>query len=246
LSTPFLQSLVATFLVGAIALVGIVFVVTKVWSERLEIILVSLAAGVLLATAFLDLLPEAAAQAHPGKITFSAALIAMIGFFFLERFLHGFHEHEEGRVVASRYLILIGGAVHNFIDGIAIATSFLAGFDVGLITTLAVAAHEIPHELADYGILISGKFTPRQAVTLNFATGLTAMLGPVVVFSFAGFFEQHVAWFTTATAGMFIYIAASDLIPELHQAQRNVWWTSGVSFLGGVVLTALLTTLVPD
>jgi len=243
LSAPFLQALIATFVVSAVALVGIVFILTRTWSQRLEIVLISFAAGVLLASAFLDLVPEAVEAAQPGSPIFTATLGAMIGFFFLERFLHGFHEHEEGHAVASRYLILIGDGVHNFIDGVAIAASFLAGVEVGVITTLAVAAHEIPQELADYGILVRGKFTPRQALTLNFASGLTALLGPVMVFSFAGFVETHIAWFMSATAGMFIYIAASDLIPELHHSERASWWMSSLSFIAGVGLTALVSAL---
>ncbi len=245
LSSPFVQSLIATLLVSAIALIGIVFVLLRIKSQRLEIILISLAAGVLLATVFLDLLPEAVARAGSNTAIFSAALLAMIAFFFLERFLHGFHEHEDDHAVASRYLILVGDGVHNFIDGIAIAASFLAGFEVGVVTTLAVAAHEIPQELADYGILIRGKFTPRQALALNFASGLTAMLGPVMVFSFAGFVETHISWFMTATAGMFIYIAASDLIPELHHSARREWWLSSISFLGGVAIMAVASALAP-
>ena len=250
MSVPFVQSLIATLAVSAVALIGIVFVITKAWSERLEMVLISVAAGVLLATAFLDLAPEAVERARPGSPIFSASLIAMIAFFFLERFLHGFHEHEEGHeghahASASGYLILIGDGVHNFIDGIAIAASFLAGTEVGILTTLAVAAHEIPQELADYGILVRGNFTPRQALTLNFTSGLTALLGPVMVFSFAEFVETHIAWFMTATAGMFIYIAASDLIPELHHSERGGWWLSSVSFLAGVALTALFSTFGP-
>src|SRR3954465_12272241 len=95
-SAPLIQSLIATLAVSATALIGIVFVITKLWSEQLEMILISVAAGVLLATAFLDLIPEAVAHMRPGDAIFSATLLAMIGFFFLERLLHGFHAHEDG------------------------------------------------------------------------------------------------------------------------------------------------------
>jgi zinc and cadmium transporter len=243
LTAPFAQSLLATFLVSVLALVGIVFLFARTWSERIELVLISFAAGVLLSAAFLDLIPEAQALAPEGANVFTAALGAMVAFFFLERFLHGFHGHVDGHALSSRYLILIGDGAHNFIDGVAIAASFMAGPEVGVATTLAVAAHEIPQELADYGILIRGRFTPRRALALNFASGLTAMLGAVVFFAFEGVVEGQVAWFMAATAGMFIYIAASDLIPELHHS-RVKGWLYGLPFLGGVATIAVLTRFV--
>src|SRR6185369_4901063 len=136
--TPLWQAVLATLVVSAVALVGIVFVFTRKLSHRGELILLSFAAGVLLATTFLELLPEAISlERAPGNI-FTATLAAMIGFFLLERLLHGFHIHEdearEGRVVASPYLLLIGDGLHNFIDGVAIAASFAAAPELGLIT----------------------------------------------------------------------------------------------------------------
>jgi zinc and cadmium transporter len=241
-SAAFVQSMFATGVVSLIALVGIVFVYARTWSERVEVVLISFAAGVLLSTAFLDLLPEAVAQAKPGAPIFAAALAAMIVFFLLERLLHGFHGHEEHHAAASRYLILIGDGLHNFIDGVAIAVSFIAGPEVGVTATLAVAVHEIPQELADYAILIRGGFTPRRALALNFVTGLSALVGVAAVFALQGFVESHISWFMTATAGMFVYIAASDLLPELHHSRLGGPVMYLVPFLAGVATVALLGT----
>lgn len=247
MSAPLAQSLIATFLISIISLIGIVFLFARRWSERWEVVLISFAAGVLLGAAFLDLMPEAVEQAAPGAHIFVAPLGAMIVFFLLERLLHGFHGHEDGHAVASGYLILVGDGLHNFIDGVAIAVSFIAGPEVGVMTALAVTVHEIPQELADYGILIRARFTPRVALALNFASGLTALLGVGAVFLFESFIATHIAWFMMTTAGMFVYIAASDLLPELHHTHGA---TSGpflytVPFLVGIAAMAVLTSLMP-
>jgi len=241
--TPLWQAVLATLVVSTVALVGIVFVFTRQLSHRGELILLSFAAGVLLATTFLELLPEAISlERAPGNI-FTATLAAMIGFFLLERLLHGFHIHEdearEGRVVASPYLILIGDGLHNFIDGVAIAASFAAAPELGLITTLAVIVHEVPQELADFGILVAGGMTTRMALLLNFLSGLTAVVGALVFFAGGVAVQPYVAWCMAATAGMFLYIASADLIPQLHH-HRTLHPGAQLPFLGGILLIALL------
>ena len=244
--SPLAQALIATLGVSLISFVGIMFAFSKRWTERSEMLLLSFAAGVLLATVFLDLFPEAIERAAGDRHIFVASLAAMIGFFVLERFLHGFHVHEESRAVASRYMILIGDAVHNFVDGVVIATSFMASPALGITTTLAVIAHEIPQEIADYGILVRGKLKPRTALLLNFLSGLTAVVGTLVCFGFRDLVEPRLSWFLTATAGMFIYVSASDLIPELHEPQHRGQWIYTAPFLVGIALMAGLTLWIGD
>lgn len=238
------QSLVATLLVSAISLVGIVFAFSR-WTPRLEIVSLSFAAGVLLASTFLKLLPEAA-RASPDGSVFAACLVAMVGFFLLERYLHGFHEHEETHTVASRYLILVGDGLHNFVDGVAIAASFAVDPAVGMATTAAVAAHEIPQEIADYGILVTGGFSKGTALALNFLSSLSAVAGAALGFLFEAWMTAHLGWLLAATGGMFIYIAGSDLIPELHHARWRGSWLGVAPFLVGIVLVGVLLALVPD
>lgn len=238
------QALVATLIVSAISLAGIVFAFTR-WTPRLEIMSLSFAAGVLLASTFLKLLPEAG-RASPDGSVFAACLVAMVGFFLLERYLHGFHEHEETHTVASRYLILVGDGLHNFIDGVAIAASFAVDPAVGVATTVAVAAHEIPQEVADYGVLVSGGFTRGAALALNFASSLSAVIGAASCFLFEGWMTAHLGWLLAATGGMFIYIAASDLIPELHHKRWRGSWLGVVPFLVGIALVAALLAVVPE
>ena len=219
------------------------FLFTRKPGPRGEAFLLSFAAGVLLATTFLELVPEAVERSHDDGNIFIATLAAMIGFFFLERVLHGFHVHEDSEdshVGPSGYLILVGDGVHNFIDGVAIAASFAASPALGLATTLAVTVHEVPQELADFSILISGGFSVRTALVLNFVSGLTALLGPLFFFAVEGLAEKHLAWFMTTTAGMFIYIAGSDLIPQVHHHRAAPGGLVYVPFLGGIALIAIL------
>lgn len=238
------QALLATLLVSAISLIGIVFLFTE-WTERMEVLSLSFAAGILLGTTFLKLLPEAVEQSHDGNV-FVAALAALVGFFLLERFLHGFHEHDTSHAAPSRYLILVGDGLHNFVDGVAIAASFVVSPAVGIATTLAVAAHEIPQEIADYGVLVSGGFTRGKALFLNFLSSLTALAGAISCLALEDLVVRHLSLFMAATAGMFIYVAASDLIPELHHSRwRDSWLCTG-PFLAGIALMALLTALVPE
>lgn len=241
--SPLTASLLATLWVSAIALVGIVFLFTQRPGLRAETLLLSFAAGVLLATTFLELIPEAVQRGQQHRNIFAPALVAMIGFFFLERVLHGFHVHEESHAVPSRYLILVGDGVHNFIDGVAIAASFAASPELGLATTLAVTVHEVPQEIADFSILMGGGFSFGKALLLNFLSGLTAILGAVLFFALGDVVERHLAWFMTATAGMFIYIAGSDLIPQVHHHRAAPGTLVYLPFLGGVAIIAVLSAM---
>ncbi len=250
--SPLGLALIATFLVSATSLVGVVFLFAE-WTERWAMMCVSFAAGILLATAFLDMFPQAVALSHGDGNFFIATLAAMAGFFLLERMLLGFHTHDDTHDEAHHsharptgYFVLIGSTVHNFIDGVVIAASFLVSPALGLSTTLAVAAHEIPHEAADFAVLLNARFSRSAALLLNFLSGLAAMVGALWCFSFEGVVERHVSWFLAATAGMFIYIAASDLMPELHHSRTRREWIYAVPFFVGVALIATLRTVLPE
>lgn len=243
--SPLGMALVATALVSAVSLIGVVFLFAD-WTDRRGMLFISFAAGVLLSTAFLEMLPEAIAHHRDGGNVFLATLGAMGGFFLLERWLLGFHTHEDQGPRSPGYFILIGSAVHNFIDGVVIAASFLVSPALGITTTIAVAAHEIPHETADFGVLLACQFRRSVALLLNFASGLTAVLGALWCFWFEHVVEARLSWFLAATAGMFIYIAASDLVPELHRSQAHRAWIYAAPFFAGVALMLTITMLVPE
>lgn len=245
--TPLFEALSATFVVSAISLVGL-FITGRFWNQRLEMRLISFAAGVLLATAFLDILPEALEAADGNTDILIAALGAMIVFYFIEKTVHGTHRHTGGEShvhhhSASRYFVLLGDGLHNFVDGVAIGTAFLVDTNLGVVTTLAVIAHEIPSEVADYGILVHGGYTRARALFYNFLSALTAMLGAAAVFVFGGLVENNLALILAASAGMFIYIASANLIPELHHQRIPGRLIYGTPFLIGVAVMILLTRL---
>jgi zinc and cadmium transporter len=245
---PMAQAVLATVSVSLVSFVGVLFVLGRKLGQRGESFMLSFAAGVLLATSFLDLVPEAIEKSAGEGNVFVATLVAIIGFFALERVLHGeAHGHVGGHahahhdpLRASRYLILVGNGLHNFIDGVLIAASFAASTELGLVTTFAVTVHEIPHEFADFGILIAGGYDVRRALLLNFGSGLTSVLGAVVFFGLTPGMQHHVAWLLATTVGMFVYIAGSDLIPQLHDHSRGPdAWIYG-PFIGGVGVIAAL------
>lgn len=235
--------ILASLLVSAVSFIGGIFLVNhKLFSNSsFTSSLVSFAAGIMLSAALLDLLPEAMEASEGNEALFLPVLVGIVGFFFLERFVVWFHHHHSshGRAPTS-LLILLGDAVHNFIDGVAIAAAFLVNPSLGITTTLAIAAHEIPQEIADFSVLVSGGMQRRRALLFNFISGLTAVLGAVLAYFF---FEtvNGISWILLSfTAGMFLYIACSDLIPELHRdfSEKRKWMQT-FPFLGGILLLAV-------
>lgn len=199
-----------------IALVGLItFTLKEETLKKILLILVAFAAGSLMGGAFLHLLPEGIAKAGPQPEMFLWLLCGFSIFFLIERFLQWHHCH----VVPSEhkkpvtYMILLADGLHNFIGGLSIAGSFIVSVEVGMITWLACAAHEIPQELGDFGILIYGGWEKKKALLFNFISALTIVLGGVMAYLVS--FRFDTTFLLPFAAGNFIYIAASDLIPEI-------------------------------
>ena len=220
--------LICIFLVSVISLIGIVFVVlSEKWFSKALLMLVGFASGSLLGGAFFHLIPEAIEKVgKASSITveniFLALALGLLIFFVLEKFLwRHCHEREKCPVHPFAYLNLVGDGIHNFIDGIIIAASFMASQDpsLGFIVTLAVAAHEIPQEIGDFSILLYGGFSKTKALIYNFLTALTAMAGGIFTFYGSAFLPQT-PYLLAFAAGGFIYIASTDLIPELHRERK--------------------------
>jgi len=232
-------------LIGSIAsLAGSFFLlVKKELTEAFSSRIVNFAAGVLIATAFLDLLPESQEVANGANI-FIPTILGFVIFFFAERFIQLFHYHHPHGQKSSTLLVLIGDGVHNFIDGVAIAVSFLTSIQLGIATSLAVAAHEIPQEIADMGILLSNKLTKKKALLFNFLSAVTSLFGAILAFYFASFIENNLYFFLSLTAGFFIYISASDLIPELHEKfLENKKFSHAFIFLSGIAVVFIFLKL---
>jgi len=214
------QILIAAFLVSLLSFVGVLFLFKKK-IDNLLFILVSFSVGALLGGAFLHLLPESLGSGLKFEHIFLYTIAGIITFFVLEKFLYWRHCHQ-GKCPAHTftYMSLFGDGLHNFIDGTIIAASFLTSTPLGIASTIAIALHEIPQEIGDFSILLYGGFSKKKALLFNFLSALTAVLGALFVYFFSFIVNGLTAFLLPFAAGGFIYIAACDLIPELHKEKR--------------------------
>ena len=216
-----LYSLVSVFVVSLISLIGILTISINVKKLRKFLIyMVSFSAGALLGDAFIHLLPESVEQFGFGINTSFYVLAGILVFFVSEKIVKWRHCHmhyHDDHVHSFAVMNLIGDGFHNFIDGLIIAASYLVSIPVGIASTLAVAFHEIPQEIGDFGVLLHGGYSKKKALLFNFLTALTAILGAIVALLMSNYFENVTMFLIPFAAGGFIYIAGADLIPELHK-----------------------------
>lgn len=236
-----------TLLGSVLSLIGsVLLLLKKNISKNFACSLISFAAGALIGVAFLDLLPEAVEEAGESDV-FLPALIGFVAFFFAERVIRIFHHHRHGDDAGTKpstLLVVFGDGVHNFVDGVVITTAFLTAIPVGIITALAVASHEVPQEIADMGVLLANGLSKLKALLFNFLSALTALAGALIAFFFAGFIQEYIYIFLALAAGHFIYISASDLIPELqetHSKERKV--PLALIFVLGIASIWVFTTI---
>ena len=213
--------------------------ITEDFSQKL----ISFAAGALIATAFLDLLPEAA-ELKEGPQIFLFSLLGFVSFFFAEKYIRLFHYHHGHGEKPSTLLVLAGDGIHNFVDGVAIAVAFLVSIPLGIVTTIAVASHEIPQEIADMGVLLANGLPKARALIFNFLSAITALIGAIAAFLLAGKLEGYLYIFLAVAAGHFIYIAASDLIPELHEKSHGKRDFGSILIFVLGILTIYLSSLI--
>ena len=238
----------STFVVSLISLVGIIFLSFKEkLVNKILLILVSFSAGALIGSAFLHLIPEIIEGSVKKNISFSIIFLFLIFgfcvFFILEEFLcwHHHHTQKHPEIKSFSYLILISDCVHNFIDGLIIAGSFIISIPLGCATTLAVIFHEIPQEIGDFGVLIYSGFKKSKALLLNFLSALFAIFGGILGFLFFEKMENFILFILSFAAGNFIYIAASDLIPEIKTEKNlNKKLIHFSVFISGILLMLFL------
>jgi len=187
--------------------------------RSLLLYLVSFSVGGLFGGAFFHLIPEAAEASGFTPLVASYILLGVLASFIVEQFLKWRHCHvltSEGHPHSFAYMNLLGDAVHNMIDGMVIGVSYLVSTPMGLATTLAVCLHELPQEIGDFGVLLYAGFERRTALLYNLLTALTAFVGVVIALALSVYVDDLTLFLVPFTAGNFIYIAGSDLIPELH------------------------------
>jgi zinc and cadmium transporter len=211
--------------------------------------LVSFAVGGLFGDTFIHLLPEAFTKLGANLTTSLYIIAGILIFFILEKFIRWRHCHvpsSEGHLHPVVTLNLIGDGVHNLIDGMIIAASFSVSIPIGVATTLAVILHEIPQEIGDFGVLVHGGLPVKKALFFNFLSAITAILGALISLIIGPYIKGYTVSIIPITAGGFLYIAGSDLIPELHEGcdikiSTAVW--QFVFIVLGVLVMALLALL---
>jgi len=204
---------------------------------------VSFAVGALLGVALLELIPEAVGMTSL-EMTMPLVLFGILVFFVLEKFLFWYHCHDgQCPVHTYNYLILWGDFLHNFIDGAIIALTFMADVRLGVLTTIAVIFHEIPQEIGDFGILLHGGFSKAKALFYNFLISLGTIAGALLAYAFGSFLESYIPFALAIIAGNFIYLAATDLMPELHEPNTKL--SHSVAQIALIAFGAVLVML-PD
>jgi zinc and cadmium transporter len=235
--------IIANLIVSSGSLVGVLAIsVRPAVLNKLLLPLVSLSAGTMLGAAFLHLIPESMEVLDP-HFSLQLSLFSFVGFFLLERFLHWRHCHDEQHLAKHTIgtMNLLGDSIHNFIDGLLIAAAFVADPSLGIISVLAIALHEIPQEIGDFGVLLHSGYTRMRALIANVGVSLTAVFGGVVGYFLSHSSELFASYLIPVAAGGFIYIAAADLIPELKAGKTSKKTLANVlTFVFGIILMALL------
>lgn len=246
----------ATVLTGLASVVAAAWISTRLLSGAIQR-LVSLSAGLLLATATLHMIPEAiesGADLHALTATLLAGLIA---FFALEKLAvlrhshhyegdghHHHHGHDRDEAGPGGALILVGDAIHNFADGVLIAAAFLADIRLGVVTAIAIATHELPQEIGDFIVLLNAGYTRRRALLYNALASLSGIVGGVAGYFALDSAQGAVPYVLMLASASFVYIALADLVPDLHRQTRqrlNGWASQFALMLAGVAVIALLT-----
>ena len=242
-----LSIVIATSMIALLSLVGvIIFTLTKLRLQNSILVLVALSAGAMFGNAIFHLLPETIELSQTGPFSlFTSLLILSLAFvlsFQFEQWFSWHHCHNTDHCDAKHpygHLVLLSDLIHNFIDGIIIATAFILSPSVGIFTTIAIALHEIPQELGDYAVLLHSGWDKRKAALANLAVAFTVVAGGIAGYFLSQSVSIAVPFLVPFAAGSFLYIATSDLIPEL-KAQTNAKQISLHSFIFLLALALMI------
>ena len=249
-----LKIILATLIVSLISLTGILILFKRKNKASFLKSLISLAAGTLLGVSFFELLPEAIeTELFEPHLIFAVVLMSILFFFLLERVFHWHHcrceEHGQPNSNDKSDIIvinLIGDSIHNFVDGVLIASAFLLDFHSGILVTIAVILHEIPQEISDFGVLLYAGLSKSKAIIYNLLTAMVAIIGAMVFYFFGNAVSSLVPLAIAFAAGNFIYLSTADLIPELHHEnkQKNIFYHS-LWLLLGVAMVYFAGQIIP-
>jgi zinc and cadmium transporter len=221
MNEPWIFSLSSVLLVSLISFAGVItFGIKNKYLDKILLLLVSFSAGALLGGAFLHLIPEALEKFTSTRAVTLLILAGMLVFFLLEKFIHWRHCHIPTSKSHPHHMAtmnLVGDGLHNFIDGMIIASSYLINTQLGITATIAVILHEIPQEIGDFSVLIYSGLDKTKALLMNFLSALIAVLGTVFTLIMGAKVASFSAFLIPIAAGGFIYISGTDIIPELHK-----------------------------
>jgi zinc and cadmium transporter len=239
----FIEICIATISITLLSLVGVFFFGKKGHVTGSHRFILPTAVGVFLGVIFFELIPETLEASHTGGSI--AILAGFFGFYFLSHIFETFHHHhhihvEDTCAHGGAKRLLIGDAVHNFVDGIIIASAFMIDTQAGIILTLGIALHEIPQEIAEFGVLIHTGCTRTRAVLYNSISASMVILGAFVTVPFAHFFISNIYILTGIAAGNLLYIATADLLPELRNTHKKHFLQTFFATLIGTVSIACL------
>lgn len=249
MDSTWIFALASVTVVSLIAFVGIMFLHLKVNKlQKIISLLVSFAVGALLGNSIFHLLPEAFKSLGNPSVVALLFLSGIMVLFMLEKFLHWRHDHSlesnPGQIKTFGYVSLMADSFHNFTDGILIGAAWLVSPEIGIATTLAIIMHEVPQEISDYAILIHAGFEKKKALMVNFFAAISAVLGTLLSLIAGGAIEGFSYYILAFSAGGFIYLACSDLIPELHKknsTRNSLGQLAGI--FAGIALMYLINTV---
>jgi zinc and cadmium transporter len=231
----FIAMILSLFLVS-------LFLLNQKIMTKISFYLVSFAAGALLAAGFTDTLPEAVELNHNAFI-FTTIFVAV--FFVIERVFLDIHHHDGETNSAHKSipvpLLMFGDGLHNFIDGISIASAFVISAPVGILTSLAVFVHEIPHELGDFGLLIHLGYSRFKVLVFNFLSGVVAFAGALLGYYLSEKLSFLIPILLAVTSANFIYLSLSDLLPQIHSDEgKKATLIHSISFILGITFIIVL------
>lgn len=244
----YLYVLIFSLLGGVLSLMGGALLLSKESvAKKLSKYATPFAAGGLLSAVFLDLLKDGLEEGDSATLLYST-LVGIILFFLAERFLHWFHHHhdeDEEHKNVSKSLIIAGDTIHNVLDGVAIAAAFLISIPTGIVTSIAVAAHEIPQEIGDFGLLLSRGMSRRRVLMVNVMSALAATLAALLTFALGSADKLPIEVMIGISAGFLLYVAMSDIIPTIHKQSNSekLFEVQPLLLLVGAVVVALAINL---
>lgn len=237
--------IIFSLLGGVVSLFGGALLLSnKKNAQKLALYATPFAGGALLAAVFLDLLPEGIEVEEPGYVL-AATLFGIVVFFLAEGFLHWFHHHHEhGKEDPRKWLVVAGDTLHNALDGVAIAASFMISIPTGVVTTIAVAAHEIPQEIGDFGLLLSKGMSRKKVLLVNFVSALATLAAALVTYWIGSNSTLPLGVLLGLSAGFLLYIAMSDIIPAIHarQSSRRLFDIKALLLVLGVLVVGVITS----